>query len=163
VVRAVAQRLGLPEELCRGGVSPEAKLAAIEELRARAGNDPVVMVGDGVNDAAALAAATVGIAVHGGAEASLAAADVYLGRRGLAPLAELLAGARRTFGAIRRNVAVSLVYNATGVALAMTGHLDPIVAAVLMPLSSLTVIGLSYRAATFPAGALAPETQTVSP
>lgn len=163
VVRAVAQRLGLPEELCRGGVSPEAKLAAVEELRARAGNDPVVMVGDGVNDAAALAAATVGIAVHGGAEASLAAADVYLGRRGLAPLAELLAGARRTFRAIRTNVAVSLVYNATGVALAMTGHLDPIVAAVLMPLSSLTVIGLSYRAATFPAGTLAPQTQTVSP
>ncbi|MBI1382594.1 MAG: heavy metal translocating P-type ATPase [Planctomycetaceae bacterium] len=163
VVRAVAQRLGLPEELCRGGVSPEAKLAAIEELRARAGKDPVVMVGDGVNDAAALAAATVGIAVHGGAEASLAAADVYLGRRGLAPLAELLAGARRTFRAIRTNVAVSLVYNATGVALAMTGHLDPIVAAVLMPLSSLTVIALSYRASTFPAGSLAPQTQTVSP
>ena len=77
VVAAVARRLGIAPADAQGGTAPEEKVAYVRRL-AEAG--PVVMVGDGVNDAAALSAATVGIAVHGGAEASLAAADVYLNR-----------------------------------------------------------------------------------
>ncbi len=146
VVAAVARRLGLDGRECLSDVSPEGKLRHVERGRL---SGPVVMVGDGVNDAAALAAATVGVGVHGGAEAVLGVADVYVTRSGLAPVAELLEGAHRTLAVIRRNLACSLGYNAVAVVLAMTGHLNPVVAAVLMPLSSLTVIASSFRARTF--------------
>jgi Cu2+-exporting ATPase len=127
-------------------VAPEDKLRLV---LASAGEGPVVMIGDGVNDAAALAAATVGIAVAGGAEAALTAADVFVARPGAARIAELLDGARRAMRVVRRNLVFSLGYNVIGVTLAMAGLLNPLVAAVLMPLSSLTVIVSSYRARTF--------------
>jgi Cu2+-exporting ATPase len=102
-----------------------------------------------VNDAAALAAASVGVAVHGGAEASLAAADVYIAANGLTPLVSLVRGARRTMTVIRRNLVFSLGYNALGIGLAMAGWVGPLLAAVLMPLSSLIVVGSSCGASTF--------------
>jgi Cu2+-exporting ATPase len=146
VVRSVAGMLGLEADAWRGGVSPEGKLAEIERA-AEAG--PVVMVGDGVNDAAAMARATVGIAVRGGAETSLAVADVYLSRPGLAPLDELISGSERTLRVIRRNIVFSLAYNLAGAALAIGGWINPLVAAVLMPASSLTVVLASWRSRTF--------------
>jgi P-type Cu2+ transporter len=149
-VAAIGAQLGLDRDACLGHVAPEDKLRHVELARAAG---PVVMVGDGINDAGALAAATVGIGVHGGAEAVLAAADVFVTHPGLAPVAELLEGARRTLWVVRRNLACSLGYNAIAVALAMTGRLDPIAAAILMPLSSVTVILSSYRARTFRARA----------
>jgi Cu2+-exporting ATPase len=138
IVRAVGRSLGIPDSLCHGGLDPEAK---VEHVRNTTG--PVVMVGDGVNDSAALAAASVGIATRDGAEASLEAAPVYLGRPGLGPLLELLDGSRATMRAITRNFAVSLFYNGVSVGLAAAGLINPLVAALLMPLSSLGVIGLS--------------------
>ncbi|HRP63172.1 MAG TPA: cation-translocating P-type ATPase, partial [Phycisphaerales bacterium] len=146
VVAAVARELGMDSSMCHGAVSPEEKLAFVKQSLM---HGPVMMVGDGVNDAAALAAASVGVAVKGGAEASFAAADVYLDRPGLTPLAELVEGSRRTFGVIRRNIAVSLLYNVLGVSLAVAGLLNPLIAAIIMPISSLTVIVLSYRSRTF--------------
>lgn len=146
VVRSVAGRLGLEADAWQGGISPEGKLAEIERA-AEAG--PVVMVGDGVNDAAAMARATVGIAVRGGAETSLAAADVYLARPGLAPLDELISGSERTLRVIRRNIGFSLAYNLAGAALAIGGWINPLMAAVLMPASSLTVVLASWRSRTF--------------
>lgn len=146
IVARYGEQLGLPPELVKGGMSPEDK---VREVRADQGTKTVVMVGDGVNDAAALAAADVGIAVHGGAQASLQAADVYLSHAGLEPLVELMAGSRETWTVIRRNLGLSLFYNATAMTLAVCGLMTPLFAAVLMPLSSLTVVGVATLQQTF--------------
>lgn len=156
VVSAVARTLGLDPRVAEGDRSPEDKLRHISAAlgprpahhSARAPG-PVVMVGDGVNDAAALAAADVGIAVHGGAEASLAAADVYLSRPGVAPLVELIHAARSTMRALRLTLAVSLTYNVVAAMLCAAGLVTPLLAALLMPLSSLTVVALAARSTTF--------------
>src|SRR5215207_1718401 len=140
-------RAGLAPEACMGGAVPEAKLRVVEPARSRG---PVVMVGDGVNDAAAIAAASVGVGVHGGAEACLATADVYLATPGLASLVTLTDGASRTMGVIRRNIAFSIGYNMIGATLAVTGTITPLMAAVLMPASSLTVVLASWLSTTFP-------------
>jgi Cu2+-exporting ATPase len=146
VVSSVGRRLGIPEQDCLGGRTPEDKLEIVESAALLG---PVMMVGDGINDAAALSAASVGVAVHGGAEVAMAVADVFLTRRGLTPLLQLLDGARRTLAVIRRNMIFSLAYNVAGAILAIGGWIDPLIAAVLMPLSSLTVITHSFRARTF--------------
>ncbi|MEO5799201.1 MAG: heavy metal translocating P-type ATPase [Gemmatimonadales bacterium] len=147
VARAVGLRLGFRVEDAIGGATPEAKLARIAAWRAA--GDTVVMVGDGVNDAAAIAAAHVGIGVHGGAEACLATADVYLTEPGLEPLLRLMTGSERTLGVIRRNIGWALGYNAIGLALAMSGRISPLIAAIMMPLSSLTVVLRSWLGKTF--------------
>jgi P-type Cu2+ transporter len=146
VVARVGAELGLSPERCRGGASPEDKLARIEQLRARG---PVVMVGDGVNDAAALAAATCGVAVHGSAEAAVEAADICLRRPGVAAVAEVARGARATLATIRRNLRLSFVYNVAAGALAVAGLVHPLLAAVLMPASSLVVLFSSTRSRAF--------------
>jgi P-type E1-E2 ATPase len=106
VVAAVAEQLQVPAEAATGNATPEEKVAYVERLRQ---HGAVVMVGDGVNDAAALSAATVGIAVHGGAEASLSAADIYLSRPGLTPIVDLVGAAGSTVRAIRRSLVASLI------------------------------------------------------
>jgi Cu2+-exporting ATPase len=134
----------------RGGQAPEAKRARVLALLE---HGPVVMVGDGVNDAAAMAAATVGVGVHGGAEACLATADVFLSRAGLDPLVELVTGSRRTMTLVRTGIATSIAYNVIGAALAFTGMINPLIAAVMMPVSSLTVVLIAWQGRSFPRGA----------
>ncbi|MFN0137274.1 MAG: heavy metal translocating P-type ATPase [Phycisphaerae bacterium] len=179
VVAAVAERLGVPAEQATGDASPEDKLARVRELQGVApaisrcfsadrpprdielhsqahpliagATGPVIMVGDGINDAAALRAATIGIAVHGGAEASLSAASVYLNQPGLSPIVELIAAGRRATRVIRMNLCASLCYNILAAALAMTGILNPLIAAILMPLSSLTVVSIAVGGRSFSA------------
>ena len=102
-----------------------------------------------MNDAAAIARATVGVGVKGGAEACLAAADVFLARPGLGPLVELIEGAERTLRVIRRTLALSLAYNVAGATLAVTGIINPLIAAIMMPVSSLTVVLVAWRSETF--------------
>lgn len=147
VVRRVAEQLGIASAF--GGQSPEAKLEHISRLRR---HGPVIMVGDGVNDAGAMAAASVGFAVHGGAETCLRAADIFATRAGVAPVVDAAVGARRTLQAIRRGIALSLGYNLVGIGLAVAGLLSPLLAAVLMPLSSISVVTLALRARSFEQG-----------
>jgi Cu2+-exporting ATPase len=147
IVSQVGERLGLPTESVIGGLTPEDKLHIIR--RSNADFETVVMVGDGVNDGAALAAATVGIAVHNGAEASLAAAPVYLGAEGLQPILTLLEISKSTNRTMRTNFAISLTYNALAASLAAVGMINPLVAAILMPISSLTVVAMSLNAGSY--------------
>ncbi len=116
VVDSVVRELGVAVSNATGGASPEAKLAVVAGLRAA--GQRVFMVGDGVNDAAAMAAANVGIAVHGGAEACLSAADVFTTRPGLETVALAAAGSQRTMRVIRVGIGLSLAYNVLGIALA---------------------------------------------
>jgi Cu2+-exporting ATPase len=146
LVDRIVADLGVPFEAALGEQSPERKLQLIKHWRQ---TQVVLMVGDGVNDAAALAAASVGIAVQGGAEASLAAADVFATAPGMQPVLQLAQGARRTLWVIRANLALSLAYNLTAAALCVGGVITPLIAAILMPLSSLTVLSNSLRAKTF--------------
>lgn len=131
---AVARAVGIARGSVLAGVSPERKRDIVSRY------PRALMVGDGVNDAVALAASHVGVAVHGSMEASFRAADIYLTRPGLRPLADLFALSRATVAIIKRNLLFSLVYNAVGAVLALAGFITPLLAAVLMPLSSITVI-----------------------
>ena len=143
IVDQVATRLGIAREFALGQLSPEEKVAQVQH--AMEDYSTVVMVGDGVNDSAALAAATVGIAVHGGAEASLAAAPVFLGQQGLAPIQDLLSISRSTARTLRWNFAIAIGYNCLGATLAFFGLINPLVAAILMPISSLSVVAMSLH------------------
>jgi Cu2+-exporting ATPase len=147
VVAAVGETLGVAPSACVGGAVPEEKRRIVEEAK-RCGTG--VMVGDGVNDAAAIAAASVGVGVHGGAEACLSTADVYLTRPGLTPLVTLIDGSARTISVIKRNIAFAIGYNIVGATLAVTGVITPLIAAILMPLSSITVVSASWFSRTFP-------------
>jgi Cu2+-exporting ATPase len=147
VARAVGAQLGIPAERCRGGASPEDKIAAVTAARARG---PVAMVGDGVNDAAAIAAATCGIAVSGAAEVAIDAADICIrGAGSLAAIATIAHGARATIATIRRSLRVSLAYNLLAGTLAIAGAIHPLAAALLMPASSTTVVAISLASRAF--------------
>jgi Cu2+-exporting ATPase len=163
VVARIGAALRLPPADALGGLTPEAKRQIVADLVGhRTAPGSIVMVGDGVNDAAALALADVGVAVQGGTGATIVAADIVLTREGVRPLLDILDGARRLRGVIRRNIGFALVYNAVASSLALAGFVGPLLAAVLMPLSSLTVVMSSVLTRTFarPAGQRAARTST---
>ncbi|MEM1094934.1 MAG: heavy metal translocating P-type ATPase metal-binding domain-containing protein [Bacteroidota bacterium] len=147
VVAQVGERLGLPADHAHGRITPDGKRAFVCQLQHD--GQHVLMLGDGVNDAAALQAAEVGVAVHGSTTASLVAADVFLTGSGVEALPPLFDGARRTRAVIRRSLTLSLGYNVLGAAAAMAGLVTPLVAAVAMPISSLAVVAFALTQRSF--------------
>jgi len=142
--RAVASALGIALDRAHGGCLPAAKVDEVRRLRARA-NGPVAFVGDGLNDAPALAAADLSIAVAGGTDLARETADVSLLGDDLTRIPGLVRAARRTRRAVRWNLFWAFAYNVAGVGVAARTHLPPIFAAAAMVASSLFVVGNSVR------------------
>jgi Cu+-exporting ATPase len=134
--RAVADAIGIDDVVA--DVLPEEKVRAVEALRARYGR--VAMVGDGLNDAPALAAADVGIAMGGGTDVAIHAAGITLMRSDPAAVADALDVARRTHAKIRQNLFWAFAYNVAGLPLAALGWLDPMIAGAAMAFSSFSVV-----------------------
>jgi Cu+-exporting ATPase len=124
--------------------TPDDKLAFVRSAQARGRR--VLMVGDGLNDAGALAAADVGMAVSDATACMTPACDAVISGGRLAELPAFLAYARRAREIVIACFIVSLLYNALGLWLALSGQLTPLASAILMPVSSLTVVGLSSGA-----------------
>ncbi|MFE6886389.1 heavy metal translocating P-type ATPase, partial [Streptomyces sp. NPDC057702] len=139
--KAVAERLGITEVHARA--TPEGKADLVRSLRER--GHRVAVIGDGVNDAAALAHADLGIAMGGGTDAAIGAADVTLVREDMGALPDAVRLARRTLGMVRSNLAWAFGYNAVTLPLAAVGWLNPMVAAAAMSASSVIVVGNSLR------------------
>jgi Cu+-exporting ATPase len=138
---AVARSVGIDQVFAQ--TLPDAKAQHIRDLQAA--GQRVAMVGDGINDAPALAQADLGIAIGSGTDVAIAAADITLLRGDLALLPAAIGLSRATLRIIRQNLFWAFIYNAAGITLAMTGVLNPILAAGAMVLSSLSVIGNSLR------------------
>jgi Cu+-exporting ATPase len=136
--RRIAAELGIDQVHAR--VLPTQKAALVKTLR-----KPVAMVGDGVNDAPALAVADLGVAIGTGTDIAAAAADVTLVRGGISALPTALSLARATLRTIRRNLVAAFVYNVVCIPVAAAGLLSPIVASAAMSLSSVSVLLSSLR------------------
>ncbi|MEX2984885.1 heavy metal translocating P-type ATPase [Streptomyces sp. C36] len=139
--RAVATELGIGEVHARA--TPEDKADLVRTLRER--GHRVAVIGDGVNDTAALAGADLGIAMGGGTDAAIGAADVTLVREDMSALADAVRLARRTSLTVRSNLLWAFGYNLVTVPLAAVGLLSPMLAAAAMSASSLLVVGNSLR------------------
>ncbi|SOB85802.1 heavy metal translocating P-type ATPase [Streptomyces sp. 1331.2] len=146
--RAVAAELGIGQ--VHASASPERKAEVVAELRA-AGRT-VAVVGDGVNDAVALASADLGVALASGSDAAIGAAGLTLVRGDIEAVVDAVRLARQTLGTIRANLLWAFGYNLVLIPLAAVGLLNPMLAAVAMSLSSLLVVGNSLRLRTWEPG-----------
>lgn len=136
---AIAAEAGIAE--FRAGILPGEKAAALAELKA--GGTLVAMVGDGINDAPALAAADVSFAIGAGSDAAIEAADLTLIRSDLNGVADAISLSAATLGKIRQNLFFAFIYNVAGIPLAALGFLNPVVAGAAMAMSSVSVVSNS--------------------
>lgn len=146
VARQIASEAGIERVIAE--VAPEEKAAVVSQLQ-KAGRQ-VAMVGDGVNDAPALAQADLGIAVGGGSDAAIAASDLTLVTGDLRAAADGVRLARRTLRTIHQNLGWALGYNVAMVPLAALGLLNPLLAGIAMAFSSVSVVTNSLRLKSIP-------------
>jgi copper-transporting P-type ATPase V len=142
---AVAEQVGITRVLA--GVSPDAKVAEVQRLQR--GGQRVAMVGDGVNDAAALVQADLGIAMGTGVGAAIEAADISIVSGDLRGVARGLRLARETYAIVLQNLGWAFGYNLIALPLAITGLLSPTLAGAAMGVSSVTVVANSLRLRSF--------------
>ena len=135
---AIAAAAGIDE--FRAGILPADKAAAVAELKQ---GGLVAMVGDGVNDAPALAAADVSFAIGAGSDAAVEAADLTLIRSDLQGVADAIDLSAATLGKIRQNLFFAFIYNIIGLPLAALGWLNPVIAGAAMAMSSVSVVSNS--------------------
>ena len=137
----VAQQLGITD--ARGNMSPRDKAEAINALKAA--GKIVAMVGDGINDAPALAAANVSFAMKDGADVAEHTASATLMQHSVSQLVDALLISRATLKNIRQNLFFAFIYNILGIPLAAAGYLNPIIAGAAMAMSSISVLGNALR------------------